>query len=388
MHKAVRLNRPIALLAHGTTLLLLLFLSVRLGSNLRFLRWARRQKPFPARQPRVSTLVPARNEAATIAACVRSLLQQEYAYFEVIVLDDASSDSTGAQLDAPAAANPILRVIHGDEQLPAGWNGKSFACHRLAAAATGEWLLFTDADTQHSQESVSRGIAQALALDVDLLSALPAQETRTWSERIFVSFILDFLPLIGLNFAAIYQRRSNESAANGQYLLTRATSYRRAGGHAAIYQQTLDDFALAQHFRRGGYRIALIDGSELVRCRMYHSAAEVWQGFARSLMHGLDNSTTAPHSALWGALFAWGYSALFVNPFLALWVGPGRWLGVVELLWLALLRAIVNRHLRRSWLEVLTTPLAAWGVMLLGLTTLYHRWRGETVNWKGRPYQG
>jgi hypothetical protein len=229
-------------------------------------------------------------------------------------------------------------------------------------------------------------VAYALALDIDLLSALPAQETRTWSERIFVSFIVDFLPLVGLDLGAIYRRQSKESAANGQYLLTRATSYHRAGGHAAIYNQTLDDFALAKHFRLEGCTVALIDGTKLLRCRMYHSAAEVWEGFSRSLMHGLEHSSTTPHSALRAMFFAWGYRALFVNPFGSLLFSTFRRLAILELLWLALLRGIVCRHLRRSLLEVLTTPFAAWGVMTLGMTTLYHRWQGRTVNWKGRDY--
>lgn len=387
MYKAFRIK--IGLLSHATTLMLLLFLSYRLGANLRFLRWARRQtsKQVTAKAS-VSILVPARNEDATISACIRSLLQQDYPNFEVIVLNDASTDGTGAQLNALAATDPKLRIIHGDAQLPAGWNGKSFACHRLAAAATGEWLLFTDADTQHARDSVARGMAQALALNVDLLSAMPAQETRTWSERIFVSFIVDFLPLAGLDLGAIYWRRSKESAANGQYLLMHATSYRRTGGHAAIYNQTLDDFALAKHFRSEGYTIALVDGSEWLRCRMYHSAAEVWEGFSRSLMQGLDNSTTTPHSAVWMLLFAWGYGCLFINSFSSLFIRNARRLALVELLWLTLLRAMASWHLRRSLFEVLTTPIAAWGVMVVGMATFWRRWRGQKVNWKGRPYMG
>jgi chlorobactene glucosyltransferase len=381
--------RRIPLLSHLTALLLLLLLTYRLLSNLNFLKWMRRQlPPKAAGQPRVSILVPARNEETTIANCVTSLLDQEYPDFEVIVLNDGSTDSTGVQLDALAAAYPTLRVIHAHDTLPAGWNGKSFACHRLAAQASGEWLLFTDADTQHMPHSVARGMAQALALNVDLLSAFPAQETVTWSERIFVSFIIDFLPLVALDFRSIYQGKGSTSGANGQYLLLRADVYRRTGGHAAISRQTLDDFALAKTLRLGGYRIALTDGRELLRCRMYRSAPELWQGFSRSLTHGLELSSTKPLSAAWAILFAWGYSALFVNPFSALLSSTFRRLAILELLWLALLRLIVSRHLRRSLLEVLTTPAAAWGVMALGMTTLYRRWRGRKVNWKGRDVAG
>lgn len=385
------------LLSHLISFALLLLFTYRLGSNLYFWRWARHRAArtrFP--QPSVSVLVPARNEETTIHACVTSLLHQDYPEFDVIVLDNGSTDSTGAKLDALARAHPCLKVVHVDDDLPAGWNGKSYACHRLAEQATGEWLLFTDADTRHSPQSIALGVSQAIALDVDLLSAFPAQETLSWSERILVSFIVDFLPLIGLDFRAMWSGKGKYLAANGQYLLVRASSYRAAGGHAAIMSETLDDFALAKHLRLGGYKIALIDGKGLLTCRMYRNAHEVWEGFSRSLMHGLHHSTLNGHSLRWSLLFAWGYGALFVNPPYRLLVGLGsgysfgvsQRLALVEVVWLALLRGIASRHLRRSLLEVAATPLAAWSVMALGLAAFYRRWRGHKVNWKGRYYVG
>lgn len=375
--------------SHVTALFLLLILSYRLVSNLRYLRWVRRQAHDRTQdQPFVSVLVPARNEEDTITECVTSLIKQGYPNYEVIVLNDGSTDKTGAQLDALAAQDARLRVIHAQDTLPAGWNGKSYACHRLAEQAKGEWLLFTDADTQHTPQSVALGIAQALVLDVDLVSAFPAQVTKTWSERIMVSFILDFLPLVGLNFRTIWKGTGSHSAGNGQYLLTRASSYRLAGGHAAVYQETLDDFALAKHFRVGGYHIAIIDGKELLRCRMYRSAGQVWEGFSRSLMHGLDNSTITRHTVAWAVAFAWGYGALFVNPFYYLFFGNTQQLARIQVLWLLLLRAVTNWHLGRSQWEILATPLAAWGVMALGLAAILRRWQGQKVNWKGRYYMG
>lgn len=386
-----------AILSHLITFALLLLFTYRLGSNLYFWRLARhRAARTPLPQPSVSVLVPARNEEATIGACVTSLLHQNYPEFDVIVLDDGSTDSTGAILDALAEAYPRLKVAHVGDTLPIGWNGKSYACHRLAKQAAGEWLLFTDADTQHSPQSIALGVAQAIALDVDLLSAFPAQKTLSWSERILVSFIVDFLPLVGLDFYAIWSGKDTRVAANGQYLLVRASSYRKAGGHAAIIRETLDDFALATYFRLGGYKIALIDGNDLLTCRMYRNAGEVWKGFSRSLMHGLDHSTLNSHSLGWALLFAWGYGTLFVNPFYYLVIGLvsrchfglPQWLALVEAVWLALLRGIASWYLHRSPLEILATPLAAWGVMALGLTALYRRWRGQKVNWKGRYYMG
>jgi glycosyltransferase involved in cell wall biosynthesis len=373
--------------SHLTTLILLLFLTYRIGSNLRFLRWLRRQaSSLPVQHPCVSVLVPARNEAATITPCVISLLNQDYPDIEVIVLDDASTDDTGVQLDALAKSYPRLKVIHARDNLPTGWNGKSYACHRLSEQATGEWLLFTDADTEHTAQSVAQGIAQAIALDAHLLSAFPFQQTLTWSEQIAVSFIVDFLPLLGLDLRAIASNEGVQAAANGQYLLVRASSYRQAGGHEAVYNELLDDFALARLFRANGYKIALVDGKEMLQCRMYHNARELWQGFSRSLMHGLSGSSISRRSFWWVPLFAWGYASLFVNPFYRLFVGEQRWLSLLEVVWLGILRGTVNWYLKRSMLEILTTPLAAWSVMALEIGAIYRRWQRQTIAWKGRSY--
>jgi chlorobactene glucosyltransferase len=375
------------ILPHFTALTLLLLLSYRLASNLRFLRWAHRQSLHPPRlSPVVSVLVPARNEAATITACITSLLDQDYPNVEIIVLNDASTDDTGEQLDRLAGIHSRLKIIHASDNLPAGWNGKSYACQRLAEQAKGEWLLFTDADTQHTQQSVTRGIAQAIALNADLLSAFPFQQTLTWAERLVVSFIIDFVPLLTLDFRAICASVGTQSAANGQYLLVRASAYYRVGGHASIYHQTLDDFALAKQFRANGYRIALVAGRDLLRCRMYHNAREVWNGFSRSLMLGLENSTLEKYSLGWMVLFAWGYASLFVNPFYSVFFASQRWLALIEIFWLVALRALTNWHLKRPLHELFTTPLAAWAVMALGIAAVYRRWQGKTINWKGRFY--
>jgi chlorobactene glucosyltransferase len=304
------MTRLFSFASHITALLALCGLSCRLRRNLGFLRRARRLSSLPAVPPRVSVLVPARNEARTITACVESLANQRYPNFEIIALDDQSCDGTGALLDELAARCPNVSVLHRSENPPAGWNGKSYACHRLSQQAAGDWLLFADADTVHAPTSIAQGMAQAAGLGADLLSAFPRQITKTWSERIVVSFILDFLPLVGLDLDALWRGTSGTAAANGQYLLARAAAYHTVGGHEAVFDALVDDFALAKQFQSSGYKTALVDGTSLVSCRMYHSAREVWEGFSKNVLLVLSTSAAEKRPWWWGMVFAWGYAAV------------------------------------------------------------------------------
>ncbi|HEV8191332.1 MAG TPA: glycosyltransferase [Ktedonobacterales bacterium] len=374
-------------LQHLVALVLLALFGARLARNLRFLRWARRQAAQPVTSlPRVSVLIPARNEAATISACVASLLDQEFPDTEVIVLDDGSTDGTGQQLDALSARYPRLKVFHTTGDPPAGWTGKCYACQRLAEQATGDWLLFTDADTIHASQSIMQGITLATRLDASLVSAFPYQQAKTWSERILVSFIIDFLPLIASDFEAMWRGTGGRIVANGQYMLAHAARYRETGGHAAIRGEPIDDFALARQFRARGYIIALVEGTSMLSCRMYRTSGQVWDGFSKNLLGAPALSAQSGHSVWWAPLFAWCYACLFVIPFFQVMFGARKMLAGVEIAGLYLLRALTGWHLRRPPDEIITTPLAAWSVMALCTGTLYRRWRKRPIAWKGRRY--
>ena len=378
--------RPLTAASHLSAVLALAALTRRLGRNLRFLRRARRLARSPDNPPLVSVLVPARDEAETVAACLESLAAQSYPRFEVIALDDQSSDGTGAILDEMAARHAHVTALHGAQAPPAGWNGKSFACQRLADQARGEWLLFTDADTLHAPDSLAQGVALAAGLGVDLLSAFPRQITVTWGERVLVSFIMDFLPLVGADLNALWRGEGGHTVANGQYLLVRAETYRATGGHRAIAPALVDDFALMGRFRSRGHRVALVDGTPLLRCRMYHSAGEVWRGFSKNILLGLETSAARPRPRWWAPLFAWGYASVFVSPFHRAVTSRRRGLPLLEIGWLGALRGVVAWRLKRPWTEIPTTPLAAWSVMALGLSALVRRRHQGRVTWKGRAY--
>jgi chlorobactene glucosyltransferase len=255
-------------------------------SNLRSLRrlgdW-----PLCSRFPRVSILIPARNEEHNIGPCVRSLLAQEYPDFEVLALNDDSSDGTTQVLAALAAEDPRLRVPEG-KPLPPDWLGKHWSCHQLAQAADGELLLFTDADTRHHPHTLRDAVAALFAERADLLSAVPRLEVHSWAERLTVPIvpwsIFCFLPLT----LAHRLRTPTLSATVGYCMLFRRQAYEEIGGHRAVRQHAVDDLALGRRIKAHGFRCHLADGQRRIRCRMYRAPRQVYEGFTKNLFAAFE----------------------------------------------------------------------------------------------------
>lgn len=238
------------------------------------------------RGPRVSILVPARNEQARIRACVESLLAQEYSDFEVLVLDDQSDDDT-ARILQEYERDRRLRVLRGTDP-PPGWVGKSWACHQLVQHASGELLLFTDADTRYHPNTLAHAVSALQQENLDLLSIFVKEEVGSWSERLVIPMIpwsiLSFLPLV----LAYYTPWAAFSAANGQFLLFQRGAYETIGGHEAVRQSAVEDLALVRRVKQHGLRWRLLDGSELVRCRMYENYRQVYEGLTKNLLAAFD----------------------------------------------------------------------------------------------------
>ncbi|MCS6773715.1 MAG: glycosyltransferase [Thermoflexales bacterium] len=356
-------------------------------ANIAFAERARRctKRPLP-NYPFVSVLVPARNEAHTIGRCVRSLLEQDYPNYELIVLNDGSTDATGAILDQLAREHPQLRVIHADQPLPAGVNGKSRACQRLAEAAQGEWLLFTDADTAHRHDSIRRGLAAARGLNVALFSAIPRQELGSWAERLFVPAGFTMIYNVVSFWALRYTRSMHwgNAAAIGQYALVRRDVYFACGGHRAIQTKILDDVSLGELIKRAGYRIAIGD-ADWVRCRMYRGWGEMVAGFSKNAFAVLKGSFAL------SAVFVASALLLFYLPLLGLAL-PGldpsarAAAGAIVGLTLANFALVAWRLGQPAWLCALYPAQIAIG---LGILLNSIRWRVTgRAQWKGRSLAG
>ena len=228
----------------------------------------------------VSAIIPVRNEEATIAVSVESLAAQPEIN-EIFVINDQSTDGTAAQLRQLGTRYSQLRVLETIE-LPSGWVGKNYAVSLGAAQATGDWLLFTDADGVHLPGSTAGALADAAASGAGLVSYSPEQEMRTWWERALIPFVYTRLAQ-KFSYDAVNDPESPAAAANGQYLLIRREDYVRIGGHAAVAGEVLEDVALARLAKQQGIRLHFASGAGIVRVRMYRTFRAMWQGWAKNL---------------------------------------------------------------------------------------------------------
>ena len=315
----------------------------------------------------VSVLVPARNEEATIAACLTSLREQDVA--EILVLDDESSDATATV--AAACGDPRVRVITGSAP-PPGWLGKPHACQTLAAAATSDLLVFIDADVRVAPGGI--GAAAALLDEFDLVSPQPRELAETLAERLVQPLlqwsIRTFLPVR----VAERSRRPSLAAANGQFIAIRRETYRRCGGH--LPAAVLDDIALTRAVRGVGGRTTVVDGSAIAECRMYEGWAELRDGHSKSLWSAFGS---LPGSVAVFALLALAY---LLPPIAAL---RGSRAGLLGFAAAVAGRAITaHNSAERVWPDSLAHPVSIAVLGGLSARSHYLHSRGK-LSWRGRP---
>jgi chlorobactene glucosyltransferase len=349
----------------------------------------------------VSIIVPARNEERNIRRCVTSLLEQQYDDYEVIVVDDCSTDSTADILDEIALTHPqghrlwVLRL----RDLPKGWAGKPHALHAGAMEAHGDWLLFTDADTWHAPDALQFAVTKALVDSIDLLSLGTEQELPGFWNKVM-------MPMAYLGISMQYPMKlvndpdSPVAIANGQYILLRRTAYDILGGYARpdLRNTLLDDRDLARIVKENGFRLQFLDGRGLVHVRMYSTLRETWRGWRKNVFLGSRGGLA------FVLLQLIGLPMVSIIPFLLPllgWIKRGRrrkseGIAANELFAATLLelgpllayRAWMDKNLRVPWYYALTHPLA--GALFEGILA-QSTWRVLThkgVDWRGRQYYG
>lgn len=330
--------------------------------------------------PFISVLVPARNEAAVIAETVKHLLAQDYPYFEVLVLDDKSTDNTGAIAQAASQGDKRLRVLEGTP-LPKNWLGKNWACQQLAESAQGEMLIFTDADVQWQAGALRALVAQMQASEADLLTVWASQKTVTWSERLVVPLmalvILGYLPVLMVHHSpfALF------AAANGQCMAWRRKVYEAIGGHAAVANNVLEDVTMARLVKQGRYRLRMVDSAGLLQTRMYTDWQTVRDGFAKNILAGYGNHVTA---LILASLLHW---LLFLFPFMMLLDTHYRLWGVLLILLEFSLRGLSAAFTRQRVLDAIGMSISVLLMTVIAGQALYWHYTGG-AHWKGRKIGG
>lgn len=344
-------------------------------------------KPYRAR-PFVSVLVPARNEELNIEGCLASLILQTYDNVEILVLDDGSSDRTWEILQRLQAKYGSRLKIYQGESLPEGWHGKAWACRQLATKAEGQLLLFTDADTTHKPEALSRAVAAMEESGADMLSLTPLQETQTFFERLVVPLVyvilLCYLPL------RLLSRSKNPAFcfAYGQFILFRSKFYESIGGHAAVKNALVEDVWLCKAVKKSGGKVVAYNGVDAVSCRMYRNFREVIEGFSKNLFAGLGYST--PLLFLLVVLTAIFHVAPWFFFTLALARGdtaPAHLLLPLTQIAIALsCRVIIAVKCRQPLSMVWFHALSQFVLIAIALNSFYQVKSGRGSRWKGRNY--
>ncbi len=345
------------------------------------------QHEYPLSLPRVSVLIPARDEERSIEAAIASALASRGVEFEIVVMDDGSTDRTAALVRAMAKHDPRVRLEHAPP-LPTGWNGKQHACLALANAARYEVFCFVDADVRLEPEALARMTGFLLQRNAGLVSGFPRQVTDTWLEWL----LLPLIHFVLLGFLPISQMRKGTdpsfAAGCGQFLMTTRPAYEATGGHANIKATMHDGLLLPRLFRQHGYRTDLADLTTLARCRMYTNARQVWNGLAKNATEGI----AAPVRILPISLLLILGQVLPV--FLALWLITHHVPGFVMACVIAavcgawLPRMLAVGRFQQNWRGAALHPVGIVVLLAVQWYALARKVAGGAVSWKDRAYAG
>ncbi|MBN1350931.1 glycosyltransferase [candidate division KSB1 bacterium] len=333
--------------------------------------------PGLQQSPEVSVLIPARNEERNIGACLTGMLAQDYPEFEVIVLNDQSQDRTESIVREVMTRDRRIKFIQGQE-LPTGWTGKSWACYQLSQHASGDILIFTDADTRHETLAISNTVAFIQKYRLDLLSALPQQETVTLAEKMVVP-IIDLLAYASLPlWLTYYAPNPSLAAANGQWIAFTRESYEKIGGHQAVKHHLVEDTELSRLAKRKKMKILTTAGTGAVFCRMYTTAKEVWWGFSKNF-YGLAGYRKSTFFSIIGISFIG-----FVLPYFLLTVPSVRLFALAVVGLNSVLRGILAlRYKHPIGVSIFLHPFSILVAILIGFNSFFSYKRG-TIRWKDR----
>ncbi len=339
--------------------------------------------------PRVSIIVPARNEEANIASCVTSLLSQSYPNYEVVAVNDCSEDRTGPILDELARTHPRLKVVHG-QPLPEGWMGKAHTLYQGYREAQGDWLLFTDADTHHSPPLLS--MAMEAILPTSFSFATLISKTRHPSPGTYlVELAVNAYIFLVSDPRNVMNPKSRQSLVNGQYILFTREAYEAVGTHEAIRNYSIDDVALGFLTKMKGFiPLVMISGQADLKVTHHHSFVSAVRGWSSNLVRGLWTALGPARGSALLIVLTIGLSFFWLVPWLT-WLdglekqNPAQaWVGFSQIIAGFAILGLMKGKWFRAFLDLLLMPfsfLLFIGMVFTGLTIAL--FQGGS-SWKGR----
>jgi chlorobactene glucosyltransferase len=339
-------------------------------------------KPKLTTGPLVSVLIPARNEENNIRRCAESLLNQTYENYEILIIDDNSTDRTREILQELAAENKRVRVFRG-KPLPEGWFGKPFALQQLLEFAEGDILLFTDADTVHSDTSISWAVTNMEHSNADLVSGYVGQQLRSFGEITAVPVMFFLTGFVIPMFLNKYIKNGAFSAAIGQYIVMKKSVFKDIGGYEAIRKKTTEDVYLSRYVKDKGYSTVFLDISAQVSCRMYKGYVASIQGIGKNVFDFMGKKSFVL------LLVAVAILLFFVAPFPLMFIlmrfnDPFVWhcIFVNILFTITWITMYAGRHI--PWYYAFLWPLMYVNLIIMVLWSWVRTISGKGFMWKGR----
>lgn len=321
----------------------------------------------------ISILIPAKNEEKNILNLLRSILEQDYTHFEVVILDDQSDDKTYSLINDFIDRDFRFRLIRGKE-LPKDWMGKNFACYQLSQEAMGEYFLFLDADVIVKPGLISKAVNRMKKENLSMLSIFADQDMFSWGERLTVPlmnyFLLSFLPLSLI-------KRSKEislAAANGQFMLFPAQSYKDNHWHFQVRNKVAEDYEICKQIKTKNLKAETLISDGYLTCRMYTSFEEGVEGFTK-------NTFALFNYNLWGIII---FLAMISILDLLIFIKFPIWMSLIILIQILGIRMITSFLSRQNiGLNLILHPLQIGAMIYISAQSIIKNYRG-TLSWKGR----
>lgn len=344
---------------------------------------------LPRDTPLVSIILPVRNQASTLEGCLTSLTSLDYPSKETIVVDGDSTDETPKIL---ARFRDKIRIFN-EEPLPKRWVGKNWACHLGYQQAKGELFLFTDGDSIHATDSLTRTVAYLQSSKVDLVTLAPQTILKTFWEKLLQPVVF-YLIMVSVGGKWVNDdRRPNYSIGNGQYMLITRAAYEKIGGHKAVHDRIVEDLSMARNLKRAGLKLRFLVAQDAFGVRMYSSLREIWLGWRKNFYTVSENHRLL--KALQRFLFLFVF---FILPFIILTQGillaPTQPVNLFLLtgafmsfwLWLGML-IFYKQGARLNPAYGVLLPLAVAVYMAIGVDSTIRGALGKGLSWKGRIYE-